>query len=414
MSSDEIQPPRRLRWFILVESKVYGPFDKAAIAQMAERNQMLGDDQVHVEGGSSWIVAKRDVQLASLFESNPTPPSRRKRRSTDRWFATASTVAILAVVFWVAWPYYAVVSLMAAAREGDVATLEHRVDWNSVRQGLRGDLNALILKSMADKGASDDAMAKGFAALLGPAVINNMVDGYVTPQGIAAMVKNEKPQAASDALPAIKSADRIRQIDWDKVTYAFFKGGPFSFRVDVLPDKETDRPIGLEFAWSGDWRLARIQLPADLLDASSKSVSSGPNRSTPPSKTQQSKIAEPSPVELTLFSKKFREANFRATPVIQTAIEFELSIVNKTQQQIRAFDGILTFTDILDNELLSSKLAINDPLNAGSSVRWSGEIEYNQFMDSHKRLRSADLQNIKIKFVPRKLLYADGSSREFN
>jgi hypothetical protein len=53
---------------------------------------------------------------------------------------------------------------------------------------------------MADKGTSDDAMAKGVAALLGPAVINNMVDGYVTPQGIAAMVKNEKPQVAANAL----------------------------------------------------------------------------------------------------------------------------------------------------------------------------------------------------------------------
>jgi hypothetical protein len=100
--------------------------------------------------------------------------------------------------------------------------------------------------------------------------------------------------------------------------------------------------------------------------------------------------------------------------MVRAAITLELSIVNKTDQTIRAFDGILTFTDLLDNELHSSKLTFNNPLAAGSTVKWSGGLDYNEFTDSHRRLRSEELQNIKIKFSPRKVLYAGGSTKEFN
>src|SRR3954465_3662519 len=44
------------------------------------------------------------------------------------------------------WPWKkapdAVYHLIIEVRQGDVSTLEARIAWNSVRQGLRGDLNA--------------------------------------------------------------------------------------------------------------------------------------------------------------------------------------------------------------------------------------------------------------------------------
>lgn len=418
MKETVTEPPTRQRWYVHAESKVYGPYDKSTIKGMIERNQLLRDDKIHIEGGSTWVDAESDPSLGPLFRKHSAPPVRKARTGLS-WLRLAPAMLFLAILGWIAWPYYVVFSLFNAVHDGDVATLEKRVDWARLRDALRGDLNVSILKMMNDKGNADDALGKGFAAVLGPAVINNMVDGYVTPQGIAALARNQKQPESSGGVPAFKNIDQIRNVDWDRITYAFFEGSPFSFRVDVRsPDAKDNRPVGLELGWSGDWRLVRIRLPSDLLEAPSQADAKLGNkilnRQISPPKTQQNKIAEPPPVELALLSKRFREANYRASPAVQTAIEFELSIVNKTQQQIRAFDGELTFTDLLDNSLLSSRLAINDPVSAGSSVRWSGEIEYNQFMDSHKRLRNADMQNIKIKFVPRKLLYADGSMKEFN
>jgi hypothetical protein len=82
-------------------------------------------------------------------------------------------------------------------------------------------------------------------------------------------------------------------------------------------------------------------------------------------------------------------------------------------KDIRAFDGVLTFTDLLDNAILSSKIAINEPLKAGSVLSWRGGIKYNQFMDEHQRLRNEQQKNLKIRFMTRKILFADGTSKEY-
>jgi uncharacterized repeat protein (TIGR01451 family) len=95
-------------------------------------------------------------------------------------------------------------------------------------------------------------------------------------------------------------------------------------------------------------------------------------------------------------------------------ITFSVAIENTGQKNIRAFDGTLTFTDLLDNEIHSSLLAINEPVGVGATLVWNGWLKYNQFIDAHQRLRSALFENLKIKFIPRKLLFADGSMEQLN
>jgi hypothetical protein len=62
---------------------------------------------------------------------------------------------------------------------------------------------------------------------------------------------------------------------------------------------------------------------------------------------------------------------------------------------------------------MSSKIAINEPVAAGSMLNWKGAIKYNQFIDAHKHLRNEWQANLKIKFVPRKIIFADGSSKQY-
>jgi hypothetical protein len=77
-------------------------------------------------------------------------------------------------VCWIAWPYYAAYDLATALRDGDSVALENRVAWDSVRQSLRADLNAILLR---------DVGSNNLAAAIGPAIINQMIEGFVTPQG---------------------------------------------------------------------------------------------------------------------------------------------------------------------------------------------------------------------------------------
>ena len=48
---------------------------------------------------------------------------------------------IIGVISWIAWPYYAAYYLATGVKNGDETTLQSRVDWDTVRQSLRGDLN---------------------------------------------------------------------------------------------------------------------------------------------------------------------------------------------------------------------------------------------------------------------------------
>lgn len=119
-----------------------------------------------------------------------------------------------------------------------------------------------------------------------------------------------------------------------------------------------------------------------------------------------------SPITVALTKKGFDASDWQAGSY-EDAITFSVRFTNGTGKDIRAFDGVLTFTDLLDNEIIASKLAINDPLGATASLDWSGQLDYNQFIDSHQRLRSEERSNLKITFTPRKILFADGSVKEY-
>jgi hypothetical protein len=202
---------------------------------------------------------------------------------------------LLIALGWVVWPYYAFYDLSTALREGDVARLENRVAWDSVRQGLRDDLNALFLQTLAvDATSSTAAVGAGLAALLGPAVIDRMVDAYLTPQAIATLIKAGKSPDATIGPPPAASANREpldlpnpalrqdlnltpsppQQFGARQVKYAFFYGGPFTFKVDVVPENAApdQHPITLIFKWSGDWRLARLVLPPESFKPSAADI----------------------------------------------------------------------------------------------------------------------------------------------
>jgi hypothetical protein len=73
----------------------------------------------------------------------------------------------------------------------------------------------------------------------------------------------------------------------------------------------------------------------------------------------------------------------------------------------------VTFTDLLENKIFSLKIAINEPLKAGGVLSWHGSMKYNQFNDGDQQLRNERQENLKIRFVTRKILFADGTSKEY-
>ena len=427
------------RWFVHLSGKTYGPYSGHQIRQLVEKQRAAGSDLVYAEGGSAWTQLEDDPILRSLIESSNelARPSISVLKTAPRFRLTLLFgLPLLAALIWIAWPYYTAYELEIAVRNADVPTLESLVAWDSVREGLRNDLNASFLRSMnADAKKQSADFGTGLAVVLVPAMVDRIIASYVTPQAIATFSQNKVVASPTDnpGAPPKNYTEMIqaaRQIHWDQIQYAFFTGA-FAFRVDVVPkyDPPLRNPVTLLFNWAGNWRLTRVVLPADAmetLEAKNKgalapakrqtdspqitAVSPPPNAPVTPSETIR---PESPPLGITLLSKNFKNSNISAGD-FESDITFQLSIKNVTDRDIRAFDGVITFTDLLDNEILSSKLAINEIVRAGGTLDWKGSIKYNQFMDAHQRLRNESQENLKIKFMPRKVLFTDGSSKDYS
>jgi len=184
------------------------------------------------------------------------------------------SIVVIVAVAWTIWPYYALYDLMAGLRHGDQVRLENRVAWDKVRQGLRDDLNAFFIQKFGTNSPDKKEganLGSGLAAVLGPSIVNQVIETYVTPVGIASLIKIGKTSAlgqppatpgTAQAATAGVAADQ-RAINWDAVSWAFFSGGPATFRADIKTDPQARRPVTLIFRWDGDWRLTRIFLPIE-------------------------------------------------------------------------------------------------------------------------------------------------------
>ena len=89
-------------------------------------------------------------------------------------------------------PFLAIRSLQAAAEAGDRDRLEALVDFPSVREGFKSQLNAEVVRRMrTDPDLADNPLA-ALGAALAPALVGSLVDAYVTPDAIAQMVRTGK------------------------------------------------------------------------------------------------------------------------------------------------------------------------------------------------------------------------------
>lgn len=127
-----------------------------------------------------------------------------------------------------------------------------------------------------------------------------------------------------------------------------------------------------------------------------------------PAKPSKPPETREQPIVPTLVKKGFREEEY-GQDTITLAVDFS----NRTGQDIRAFDGSLILTDLLENRILTAKIAVNDPIPAGSTYSWSGGISYNQFIESHQSLRNADVENMKAQLHVGKVLFSDGQTKDY-
>jgi hypothetical protein len=116
--------------------------------------------------------------------------------------------AAAAVAYYFASPLLALDGLRSAAKSGDRDRLAQLVDFPVLRENLKSELSAKMLKVVRDDPDMRDNPYAGLGAVFAPIVVDKLVDAYVTPDTISAMVESGKAPAPSSAggAPAAPSA----------------------------------------------------------------------------------------------------------------------------------------------------------------------------------------------------------------
>ena len=168
-----------------------------------------------------------------------------------RWLAL---VCILLLLVYGASPYFSFWRFTVALRTGDSPALSSRMDFPAIRASLK--------KQLVARFAQRTTTHKWWESL-GPSLIDTIIDAYVTPEGIAALISN--PEVLKNLrhprqfrLPTAKAED------WSKVRHAFFTG-PRTFVVDR-------DGIKLRFRFTGwGWKLYEVDLGlGEVKDSSSE------------------------------------------------------------------------------------------------------------------------------------------------
>jgi Protein of unknown function (DUF2939) len=165
-------------------------------------------------------------------------------RSFDMKFIRWATLAcVLLLLAYLASPYFSFWRFTAALRSADSASLSSRMDFPAIRTSLKKQLVARF---------TQERTTHKWWSNLGPTLIDAIVDAYVTPEGIAALISNP------EILKNLKHPQQFRfpngkVEDWSKVKHAFF-AGPRTFVVDR-------EGIKLRFRFTGlGWKLYALDL----------------------------------------------------------------------------------------------------------------------------------------------------------
>lgn len=111
-----------------------------------------------------------------------------------RKFIILGSLAALVLAYLVAAPWITVYQIKAAAQAHDDVALAEHVDFPSVRASLKDQLNARFMRKMTDGGQLQDNPLAALVAPLAGAMVDKMVDWYVTPAGVIELLDGQPPR----------------------------------------------------------------------------------------------------------------------------------------------------------------------------------------------------------------------------
>jgi len=205
------------------------------------------------------------------MSTDRSPTTRRKL-----WIIGGAIALTALVIAYFASPLLAFRALAQAAEAGDRDRLERTVDFPAVRASLREQLNARLIGALQRDPALTEGPFGALGALLGPSIVDQVVNATVTPEGVAAMVRSgraplsdlDRPEpppppvipqgegAEPPPPPALTQSSRSTRFAYE---------GLDRFKATIVTSEAPQAPLGWVMERRGlfAWKLVAIELPPE-------------------------------------------------------------------------------------------------------------------------------------------------------
>ena len=175
---------------------------------------------------------------------------------------------IIFAIYLYASPYLVLNNIKNAAEQGDADKLSVYIDFPSVKQSMKDQVKAVMVKELASSKEQNGFEALG--TMLGAAMIDPLIDGLVTPDGVALMLQGQKLDFdLNNDTPEDKPKGKNEDIDY-KAGYLSFN----RFKVQVIDADDPNESIDviMHRDWLS-WKVTRINFSLDSKDKKIKESS---------------------------------------------------------------------------------------------------------------------------------------------
>lgn len=171
---------------------------------------------------------------------------------------------VIFAIYLYASPYIALYNIKNAAEQKDADKLSGYIDFPSVKQSIKDQVKAAMVEELAASDEQDGFEALG--TMLAAAMIDPIVDGVVTPDGVALMLQGQELDFGLDD-KTTKDKPKVKDTDIDyRAGYLSFN----RFKVQIIDADDTDESLDVIMHRDGlSWKVTRISFSLDLTDKNS-------------------------------------------------------------------------------------------------------------------------------------------------
>ena len=174
------------------------------------------------------------------------------------------TISLILIGTWLyATPYIAIYSMKQAAEDGNATIFSSYVNFPSLRESFKNTLKAVFNKELMKDSDSADGLGnlgKVFGVALVSAMVDPLVDSFITPENISMMMEGKKPEIKDPANPKNKTNPTNENSGEKKpVIHMGYEG--FDYFVLEVKNEKDEVQIALLFERKNfvSWQLSGIK-----------------------------------------------------------------------------------------------------------------------------------------------------------